>query len=147
MRFLLEQLVVLGILVIEPALAGSHIWESSIVYARPNNYELNGVAFGRDKGNSTIGTVSERSAKTLRKRYVTINPGTGDSDDRRWPDGKISYCFESTETKKLFFEDLVEARKLWENSGLGSGFDWIEKDSSLYVDSRDLSPPRCAYWC
>ncbi|KAF1359806.1 hypothetical protein EJ07DRAFT_28112, partial [Lizonia empirigonia] len=65
------------------------------------------------------------------KRYVTINPGDGNADDHLWPNGKIQYCFESSETKELFFEDLLEARKLWENAGLGKEFEWVEKDSSF----------------
>ncbi|KAH6879204.1 hypothetical protein BKA58DRAFT_453453 [Alternaria rosae] len=113
-----------------PVFAGSRTWESSIVYTHPSYTELYGDPFTLEKANSTIGTASQRSVTTLKKRYVTINPGTGDSDDRTWPNGKIPYCFESSATKELFFEDLLEARKLWENSGLGSGFDWEEKDAS-----------------
>jgi hypothetical protein len=119
------------VLVAKPVFAGSRAWESSIVYAQPNYPELHGGLFEPEKGNSTIGVNSTKPAPELKKRYVTINPGTGNADDRLWPKGKIQYCFESSATKELFFEDLHEARKLWENAGLGSGFDWVEKDSSL----------------
>lgn len=131
-----------GILVVNPVLAGSRAWESSIVYTQPSNIELNGNLFGQE--NSTTPTGSTGSAKTLKKRYVTINPGTSNSDDRLWPNGKILYCFESTATKQLFLEDLVEARKLWEMVGLGAGFDWVEKDSSLYVNCRGVPRPSLA---
>lgn len=124
-------LVISSILVARPVLAGSRAWESSIVYTQPSYAELHGDLYEFEKENSTIGTGSIQSTTTVRKRYVTINPGTANSDDRLWPNGKIQYCFESSATKELFFEDLVEARKLWENSGLGSGFDWVEKDSSF----------------
>ncbi|EMD86345.1 hypothetical protein COCC4DRAFT_71263 [Bipolaris maydis ATCC 48331] len=123
-------LVFSTILAARPVLAGSRAWESSIVYTPPSYTELHGDLFVPEKENATIGTGSRRSTNTIKKRYVTINPGTANSDDRLWPNGKITYCFESKATKELFFEDLLEARKLWENSGLGSGFDWEEKDES-----------------
>lgn len=121
-------LVFSSILIARPVLAGSRAWESSIVYTQPSNAELHGDLYEFEKENSTS---TSNSTTTFRKRYVTINPGTGAADDRLWPNGKIQYCFESSATKELFFEDLLEARKLWENSGLGADFDWEEKDSSL----------------
>ncbi|KAF1357175.1 hypothetical protein EJ07DRAFT_181349 [Lizonia empirigonia] len=99
-----------------------------IFYTQPSNAELHGDLYEFEKENSTS---TSNSTTTFRKRYVTINPGTGAADDRLWPNGKIQYCFESSATKELFFEDLLEARKLWENSGLGADFDWVEKDSSF----------------
>jgi hypothetical protein len=129
-------LVFSTILAAYPVVAGSRTWESSIAYTPPGYTELHGSLLVVDKDNSTISTGSRRSASTLKKRYVTINPGSANSDDRLWPNGKIPYCFDSPATKELFFEDLLEARKLWENSGLGAGFDWVEKDSSLYVSPR-----------
>lgn len=97
----------------KPVYAGSRAWESSIIYTPRGHIELNGNLFRKE--NSTTVERSMGTAKNFKKRYVTINPGTGNSDDRLWPDGKIAHCFESAETKDLFFEDLVEARKLWEN--------------------------------
>lgn len=126
-------LFISSFLVVKPVLAGSRAWESSVVYTQPSNTELHGDLFEPEKGNNTIGANSTGPTSGLKRRYVTINPGTGNADDRLWPKGKIQYCFESSATKELFFEDLLEARKLWENAGLGSEFDWVEKDSSLYV--------------
>jgi hypothetical protein len=128
-------IIVSGILATRPVLAGSRAWESSIVYTPPSNA---GGLLGSITTNATNGTGLYTSPEPLKKRWVTINPGDANSDDHLWPDGKISYCYESTETKELFSKDLVEARILWEDSGLGAGFDWEEKDSSLCVTRRSV---------
>jgi hypothetical protein len=117
-----------SILAVEPVFAGSRSWQPTILHTSSSDVKLNAGHWGRE--NSTNEERSTGLAKTLQKRYLTINPGTGTTDDRLWPNGKIEYCFESEATKELFFEDLVEARKLWEMSGLGAGFDWVEKDSA-----------------
>jgi hypothetical protein len=124
-------LFISSIFVATPVFAGSRAWESSIVYTQPSYTELHGDLFESEHGNGTISSNSTKPAPGLKKRYVTINPGTGNADDRLWPKGKIQYCFESSATKELFFKDLLEALKLWENAGLGKPFEWVEKDSSL----------------
>lgn len=122
-----------AISVLKPVFAGSQAWESSIVYTQPIPDDVRSNLFDFEKEDATTGTNSTSPAPTpeSKKRYVTLNPGAGNADDRIWPKGKIQYCFESSATKELFYEDLLEARKLWENAGLGSEFDWVEKDSTL----------------
>jgi len=125
--------IVSGILATRPVFAGSRDWESSIVYTPPSD---TGRLLGSITRNTTNGTGFDTSAEPLEKRWVTINPGNANSDDHLWPNGRVSYCFESAETKKLFAEDLVEAHSLWKNSGLGSDGGGREMDSSLYVICR-----------
>lgn len=137
MAHLVTLIVVLSLFITTRVLAGSRAWESSIVYSQPSYAGLDGDLFEYENDIQAIGTNITNSSTALKKRYVTINPGTADSDDRLWPNGKIQYCFATPATKELFFADLVEARKLWENAGLSAEFDWVEKDNSLYVHDGD----------
>jgi hypothetical protein len=137
-------IIVFGILGTRPVLAGNRAWELSIIYTPLSTA---GGLLESIITNATNSTGLYTSLEPLKKRWVTINPGDANSDDYLWPDGKILYCYESTETKELFSQDLVEARILLEDSGLGAGFNWEKKNISLYVTWRSIVVSLYSYNC
>lgn len=114
-----------------PVRAGCQAWESSVTFALTEKLAADPTAL--DEGNAT---------HINRKRYITIKPGADAHQNRHWPKGVITYCFETKtwperggkSTREILFEDLRNARDLWYQAGLPESFDWKEGSSDFCKD-------------
>jgi len=144
-------LVLAVAIAVGPVQGGSRAWESSIAYDHITRVTLfgdpallmseNSTALG---GNSTTRGGNSSIAHTNSKRWMTIKPGDEEAQDKLWPGGVISYCFdtatyvhggETKTTRKILYDDLREARDLWLQAGLAEGFDWKELSDTDCADA------------
>jgi hypothetical protein len=149
-RHVLTLVLAVAIAVV-PVQGGSRAWESPIAYDHTTHVTLFGDPARLMSENSTVsgGNSTTRGGNSSiahinSKRWMTIKPGDEEAQERLWPNGVISYCFdtatyfhngETKTTRKILYDDLREARDLWLQAGLTEGFDWKELSDSDCADA------------
>lgn len=70
------------------------------------------------------------------KRWVTIMPKTNGVSNL-WPDKTIKFCFDSVESRGLFYENIIKGMDLWHQAGLDSSFKMTEvSDKDCFDQSK-----------
>lgn len=111
---MIPQSLKLAVLSASVALAGHGLWEPKIVYQPA----IAAVEMSLATSYNTVN--GSGIAHDLHKRWLGFNPGSGNPDDKLWPNKQIRYCWESAATKQILEDDLIEAASKWTNMGLAS---------------------------
>ncbi|KAI1931952.1 hypothetical protein LOZ65_000986 [Ophidiomyces ophidiicola] len=118
-----------------PVYGGSQAWESSVKFALTESMAYQAAL---KDGNTTS------SSHSNSKRYLTIQPGSGNADNHLWPNGVVTYCFEDKTwperegktTKEIVFGDLATARDRWYLEGVPESFRWHEASEATCKDPK-----------
>lgn len=65
-----------------------------------------------------------------------VEDNTGRDGHVKWPNREIRYCYETTETREKYHEDLKAAWEIWLATGLNSAFTITEVDAETCTNDK-----------
>lgn len=103
---------------------------------RFSSSNISSQAFGTIAANDTNrDPFSPGVGRAPGKRWVTIQSKTGGVSNL-WPDKTIKFCFEDTQSRGLFYDNIIKGMDLWYQAGLDSSFRMTEVSDSDCKDKR-----------